>query len=108
MDSQTTNRILLPILSLIALRRTFATMIENVNGVPKRIGSDVPHAIWTNVELEMEPSQLALYARLHHSAAPFLGSGIHEKMQQALRNLAHHRRLCHGVVNPMMDNFFKA
>lgn len=92
-DPETTNRVLPDILKICSLRRTFASIIKNVNEIDQRIDHDVPHQVWINVKIEMKSSQEAQYGRIYAPSVKCLGDGFDEKSESERRNMAMHRRL---------------
>ena len=97
---QTTNRVLPAILVLCSLRRTFASIFKNVNWFDQRIGHDVPHSEWINIEIEMRSTQQAQYGRIHDVSTRDLGGGYSEKLDTGLWNM------CHATCAPDLDAFF--
>ena len=57
-DPATAQKLLPPIPVLCYLRRTFASVVRDVDGEDVRLGQDLPHARWTTWELEMGPQEV--------------------------------------------------
>ncbi|KAL9069021.1 MAG: hypothetical protein Q9161_005779 [Pseudevernia consocians] len=68
-----------PILGFIQLKRTAATVIENVPGKGSyRIGADIPPVRWLTIELQMRPLELRDYARIHRHCTRSFALGFND------------------------------
>jgi len=65
LDPDIASKLLPPILTLF-MRRTFASIITNVNGRQVRIVDDLPHGKWCYVELQASAGE---YIDVHEQAA---------------------------------------
>ena len=68
-----------PILGLTQLKRTAATVIENVPGKGSyRIGAEIPPVRWLTIELQMRPYELRDYAHIYHQCTRRFALGFND------------------------------
>lgn len=76
LDAETAFELLPPLLSMLYLRRTSASIIENVNGETVRVGESIPHGEWKSIELQRNALESQLYALVHCMCAGNLGADV--------------------------------
>ena len=105
-DSKITNRVLLVILVLCSLRRTFAFIIANVNDENRRIDHDISHANWMHCELEMRDNQFKQYATIYDKTISKLKKDFDDKSKFELKDMITYRRLCHVTIAFDLNQFY--
>lgn len=107
MDPLVANSLVPTILSIIQLRRTIASVIEDVDGIDVRIGDNLPHSVWHSLELGTVTGPLGHkpYADIHRKCAPKLRLETDLTDQEHVTALRDHRRLSHAVLHPRLDAF---